>query len=176
MLKLKLQSFGHPDMKNWRIGKDPDAGKDWRQEEKGMTENKVVGWHHWLEIHESEQALGAGDGQGNLVCCSPWGSRVGHDWETELNWSYHLSICKDIDYLSICKDIYYKELPHFILGASRPTFYRGVHQTGNSGRNGCSRLEAEFLFPIGDASGFTIKVFQMTEWGQPILFKVSPSS
>ena len=50
------------DMKNWLIGKDPDAGKDWRQEEKEMTEDKMVEWHHWLDGHEFEQALGVGDG------------------------------------------------------------------------------------------------------------------
>ena len=55
------------------IGKDPDAGKDWRQEEKGMTEDEMVGCHHWLNGHEFEQALGVGDGQGGLACCSPWG-------------------------------------------------------------------------------------------------------
>ena len=64
-----------PDGKNWLIGNDPDAGKDWRQEEKGMTEDKMVGWHHWLEGHESEQAPGVGDGQGGLACCSPWGRK-----------------------------------------------------------------------------------------------------
>ena len=52
------------DGKNWLIGKDPDAGKDWRQEEKGMTKNEMVGWHHWLNGHEFEQVLGVGDGQG----------------------------------------------------------------------------------------------------------------
>ena len=62
-----------PDAKNWLIGKDPDAGKDWRQEEKGMTEDEMVGWHHWLSGPEFEQAPGVGDGQGSLVCCSPWG-------------------------------------------------------------------------------------------------------
>ena len=60
------------DVKNWLIGKDPDAGKDWRQEEKGMTEEEIVGWHHWLNGQEFEQAPGVGDGQGSLVCCSPW--------------------------------------------------------------------------------------------------------
>ena len=75
-----------PNVKNWLIGKDPDAGKDWGQEEKG-----TVGWHHWLDGHESEQAPGVGDGQGGLVCCSPWGRRVGHDWATELNWDLHPS-------------------------------------------------------------------------------------
>ena len=61
-----------PDAKNWLIGKDPDAGKDWRQEEKGMTEDEMVGWHHWLDGHEFEQAPGVGDRQGSLVYCSPW--------------------------------------------------------------------------------------------------------
>ena len=56
-------------------GKDPDAGKDWRQEEKGMTENKMVGWHHQFDGHEFEQALGVGDAQGSLACCSPWGCK-----------------------------------------------------------------------------------------------------
>ena len=76
-----------PDVKNWLIGKEPDAGKDWRQEEKGMTEDEMVGWHHQLYGHEFEQAPGVGDGQGGLACFSPWGSqRVRHDWATELNW------------------------------------------------------------------------------------------
>ena len=70
MLKLKLQSFGHLMQRNWLIWKDPDAGKDWRQEEKGPTEDEMVGWHHQLDGHEFE--LGVGDGQGSLACCSPW--------------------------------------------------------------------------------------------------------
>ena len=78
-----------PDAKNWLIWKDPDAGKDWRQEEKEMTEDEMVGWHHQLNGHEFEQAPGAGDGQGGLTCCSPWGHRVRHDWATELNWKLH---------------------------------------------------------------------------------------
>ena len=65
-----------PDAKNWLIGKDPDAGQDWRQEEKGMTKDELVGWHHQLDGHEFEQALGVGDGQGSLVCCNPWGRKV----------------------------------------------------------------------------------------------------
>ena len=75
------------DVKNWLTGKDPDAGKDWGQEEKGTTEDETDGWHHWLKGHESEQALGVGDGQGSLACCSPWGCRVTYDWATELNWT-----------------------------------------------------------------------------------------
>ena len=64
-----------PDVKNWLPGKDLDAGKDWRQEEKGMTEAEMVGWHHRLDGHGFEQAPGAGDGQGGPACCSPWGHR-----------------------------------------------------------------------------------------------------
>ena len=75
-----------PDVKNWLIGKDPDAWKDGRHKEKGTTENEMVGWHHWLNRHEFEQAPGFGDGQGSLVCCSPWGCRVEHNRVTELNW------------------------------------------------------------------------------------------
>ena len=78
-----------PDAKNWLTGKDPDAGKEWRQEEKGMTEDEMVGWYHQLDGHEFEHALGVADGQRNLVCCSPWGhKRVGYDCVTELNWLY----------------------------------------------------------------------------------------
>ena len=76
-----------PDSKNWLIGKDPDDGKDWRKE-KRMTEDEMVGWHHRLDGHEFEQALGVGDEQESLVCCTPWGRRVRHDWVTELNWYY----------------------------------------------------------------------------------------
>ena len=73
-----------PDVKNWLIGKDPDAGKDWRQEKKGMTEEEMVWWHHWLNGHQFEQALGVGDGQGTLACYSPSGCRVGKQLS---NWS-----------------------------------------------------------------------------------------
>ena len=67
-----------PDVKNWLIGKDPNAGKDWGQEEKGMTGNEMVGWHHRLDGHEFEQAQRVGDGQGSLVCCNPWGRK---EWD-----------------------------------------------------------------------------------------------
>ena len=72
-----------PDTKNWLMGKDPDVGKDWRQEEKGTTEDEMVGWHHWLHAHESEQTLGD-KGQGSLVSMQSMGSQiVGHDLTTE---------------------------------------------------------------------------------------------
>ena len=73
-----------PDVKSWLIRKDIDAGKDWRQEKKGTTEDETVGWHHWHNGHEFEQTLRDSEGQGGLVCCSPWGrKRVRHKWGTE---------------------------------------------------------------------------------------------
>ena len=74
-----------PDVKSWLICKDPDAGKDWRQE-KGKTEDEMVGCHHWLDGHEFEQAPGFGDGQGSLACCSPWGCKELYTTE-RLNWT-----------------------------------------------------------------------------------------
>ena len=64
-----------PDAKSRLIGKDPDAGKDFRQEEKGMTEDEMIRWHHRLNGHESEQTLGDGEGLGGMVCCSQWGHK-----------------------------------------------------------------------------------------------------
>ena len=64
-----------PDVKSWLIGKDPDAGKDWRQEEEGMTEDEMVAWHHWLNGHDFEQAPGDSEGQGSLACYSAWGRK-----------------------------------------------------------------------------------------------------
>ena len=72
-----------PDAKSWLTGKDPDAGKDWRQEEKGMTEDEMVGWHHRFSGHEFEQILGDDEGQESLACCCSWGHRVGHNWVTK---------------------------------------------------------------------------------------------
>ena len=76
-----------PDVNNWLNEKDPDAGKDWRQEEKGMTEDKMVVWHHWLNRREFEQAPGDGEGQGRLACCSPWGHK-----ESEMIWWLNYSV------------------------------------------------------------------------------------
>ena len=76
-----------PHAKSWLIGKDSDAGRDWGQEEKGMTEEEMAGWHHRLDGREFEWTPGAGDGQGGLACCDSWGRK---EWDTtewtELNW------------------------------------------------------------------------------------------
>ena len=75
--------FWLPEAKNWLIRKNHDAVEDGIQEEKGTTESEIVGWHHQLNGHESEQAPGDGEGKGSLVCCNPWGCRVWHHWSTE---------------------------------------------------------------------------------------------
>ena len=84
--EAEVPILGPPDMRNQVSGKDPDAGKDWRQE-KGVTEDEMVGWHHWLNGCKFEQALGDGEGQGSLACRKPMQSmglqRVRHNWATE---------------------------------------------------------------------------------------------
>ena len=76
-----------PAAKSWLIWKDPDAGKDWRWEEKGMTEDEMVGWHHRLNGHEFGWTPGVGDGQGSLACCGPWGCKE-LDMTEQPNWTY----------------------------------------------------------------------------------------
>ena len=77
-----------PDSKSWLLWKDPDAGKDWGQEEKGMTEDKMVGWHHWFNGHGFGWTPGVGEGQGGLACCSSWGHKESDKTEW-LNWTEH---------------------------------------------------------------------------------------
>ena len=83
--EAETPKFWPLDVKSWVIWKDPDAGKDWGQEEKGMTEDEMVGWHHRCDGHEFEQAPRLGDGQGILACCSPW-SHKESDTTERLNW------------------------------------------------------------------------------------------
>ena len=75
-----------PHVKSWLIGKDPEAGRDWGQEEKGTTEDEMAGWHHWFNGHEFEETPGDGDGQGGLACCDSWG-RKESDTTERLNWT-----------------------------------------------------------------------------------------
>ena len=75
-----------PEAKSWLIRKDPGAEKDWRQEERRMTEDEMIGWHHWLNGHEFKQAPVVGDGQESLACCSPWGHKES-DTTEQLKWT-----------------------------------------------------------------------------------------
>ena len=104
-----------PDVKNWLIRKDLDAQKDWSLEEKGMTEYEMVGWHHRLNGRESEQASGAGDGPGSLVCCSPWGCQESDPTEW-LNWTdNHITFAKIVPHSQSCRSHYMNtQSPHHI--------------------------------------------------------------
>ena len=86
------ERFWPPDTKNWLIRKSPNAQKGWRKGEKGTTEDETVGWYHWLNGHEFEQALGVGDGQGSLACYSPWGHKESNKTE-QLNWTELIVPC-----------------------------------------------------------------------------------
>ena len=97
-----------PHVKSWLIGKDPDAGRDWRQEEKGTTEDEMAGWHHQLDGREFEWTPGVGDGQGGLTCCDSWGRKELDmtEWlnSTELNenepFDQNCYVCLFIIYIS----------------------------------------------------------------------------
>ena len=90
-----------PHSKSWLTGKYSDAGRDWGQEEKGMTEDEMAGWHHWLDGHESEWTPGVGDRQGGLACCSSWGHKES-DTTEQLNWTELKHILKGGDVQQIC--------------------------------------------------------------------------
>ena len=108
-----------PDTKNWLIWKDPDAGEDWSWEEKGMTEDEMVVWHHWLYEHEFEQGLGVGEGQESLAWCSPWGCKESYMTEW-LNWTelstFCVYVCVCVCFASVCllcRNVYLDHLPIF---------------------------------------------------------------
>ena len=92
MLKVKLQFFGHLMQTANSLGKDPAAGKDWRQEEKAMTEGEMVGWHHQLNGHEFEQTPGDSEGQGSLTCYSLWGHKKSDRTERLNNNNTHCQL------------------------------------------------------------------------------------
>ena len=107
-----------PNVKRLLTGKDPDAGKGWGQEEKGMTEDEMVGWHHWLNGHEFDQTPGNSEGQGSLACCSPWG------WQLNNNYLYWFSDSSPLIYflpVKICWTLLKNFLFH-LLYFSTPEF------------------------------------------------------
>ena len=112
-----------PEAKNWLFGKDPDAGKNWRQEERRRTEDKIVGWHHQLDGDEFEQALGVGDGQGSLVCCSPWHHKESDTTETELKW-YWLEGLHFLPLWLWSTKLLNRSEPQFYVNISKWDFYR----------------------------------------------------
>ena len=108
-----------PDAKNWLIWKDPDAGKNRKQEEKGTAEDGMVGWHHRLSGHEFEQALGVGGGQGGLACCRLCCHWVGYNWTTDLK---SRGGKLDAIFFGICmKGLWQGDLPDGLLVNNLPT-------------------------------------------------------
>ena len=91
MLKLKPWYFGHLMQSADSLEKNPDAGEDWREEEKGVTEDETFGWHYWLDGHEFEKSLGVGDGQGSLESYGPWGHKE-LDMTEWLNWTVSVNL------------------------------------------------------------------------------------
>ena len=115
-----------PDTNNWLTGKDPDAGKDWRQEEKVMTKDEMVVWHHQLNEHDFEQALGVGDGQGSLACYSLWGRKESDisEWLywTELMWRYmKLNMLFSTNNFLFYTNKKSQEIQHMLVISSRST-------------------------------------------------------
>ena len=112
-----------PHVKSWLIGKDSDAGRDWGQEEKGMTEDELAGWHHQLDGYEFGWTPGVGDGQGGLALQFMGLQRVGHDWATELNWTelnwvtHFNAVVRLVHYFPTCKccNFYHKLNPHIFM-------------------------------------------------------------
>ena len=103
------------DAKNWLLWKDPDAENDWRWEEKGTTEDEMVGWHHQLNRHEFEQTPGVGDGQGGLACCIPR-SHKGSDTTEWLNWTK----MQAAEVKSFGKKVVFVKFTHFSMGECHP--------------------------------------------------------
>ena len=89
--KAETPVLSPPHAKSWLIGKDPDAGRDWGQEEKGATEDEMAGWHHWLYGRGFGWTPGVGDGQGGLACCNSWG-RKESDMTERLNWTELIAV------------------------------------------------------------------------------------
>ena len=159
MLKLKLQYFGQLffHVKSWLIGKDPDAGRDWGQEEKGMTEDEMAGLHHLLDTHEFGWTPGVGDGQGGLACCNSRGHKES-DMTEQLNWtetlfrSYLHYSHREVSGFSLCENL-------SKLGAIRRRVKRQwwwnqgmqcslVGQIGWWGMNRCNNIMKRILKPI----------------------------
>ena len=107
-----------PDMKSWLTGKDPDAGKNWGQEEKRAAEDEMAGWHHWLDGRESEWTLGVDDGQGGLGCCDSWG-RKELDTTEWLNWT---ELIKNMKWLGL--NLFLCSLFFYFYFFGYPTFYK----------------------------------------------------
>ena len=122
-VKAQVLTLWPPDVKSRLIGKNPDAGKDWGSEEKGTTEDEMVGWHYRLNRHEFEQTLGDGEGQGSLACCSPWDHKELNMTE-QLNWTDGI-----ISFLLFYSTIKILQLTKFIFLSIKIEYLHSCHPT-----------------------------------------------
>ena len=144
-----------PDVKNRLIGKDPDAGKDWRREEKGMSGDEMVGWHHWFNGHEFEQAPGIGDGQGGLACYSPW-ARKDSDTTEQLNWTGKKKKKKGFGAIN-CISLY--EFPEKAMAPHSSTFAWKIPQTEEPGG-----LQSMGSWRVGHDWATSLSPFTFMHW------------
>ena len=132
-VEAEIPTHWPPDAKNWLIWKDPDVGKDWGQEEKGTTEDEMVGWHHWLNGHGFGWTPGVGDGQGGLACCGSWGHKE-LDTTEWLNWTKLnlFGIGKETDLFQSCGHCWVFEICWHIEFSTltAPSFMTGNSSTG----------------------------------------------
>ena len=121
--KAETSILWPPHEKSWLTGKDPDAGRDWGQEEKGTTEDEMAGWHHRLDGHEFEWTPGVGDGQGGLACCDSWGHKE-LDTTERLNWTeYLVNIWHTIQHVFRKHSLSIQYVPDTFLGARNKFLY-----------------------------------------------------
>ena len=116
-----------PDVKNRLIWKDLNAGKEWRWEEKGMTEDEMAGWHQQLDGHEYGWTPGVGDAQGGLACCDSWGRKESDDWVTELNWTGWFMLRFDRKKNSV-KQLSFNKKKFFLISKKNLLYSKGYHQ------------------------------------------------
>ena len=165
MLKLKLQYFGHLMQRANSSGKDPDAGKGWGQEERGTTEDEMVGWHHRLSGHEFEQTLGDGEGQGNPACCSACRCKVSaqlSDWMTEQHF------CSLLQFFFYYFFLFFLPFPH--LSSLFPFFVRGL-LFPISALLPMSRIPGDLFFYLWMKFIITSKFTHVPPWLQPCLWQ-----
>ena len=140
-----------PHAKSWLIWKDPDAGRDWEQEEKGMPEYEMAGWHHWLDGRESEWTPGVGDGQGGLVCCYSWDRRES-DTTERLNWTEDATRFPTVTSVFITFTVFCFKKPLLQMGLLTALQLR--FNPFAEGTKSTSRFWADWLRQVTKLSGF----------------------
>ena len=146
-----------PRAKSWLIGKDPDAGRDWGQEEKGTTKDEMAGWHHRLDGHEFEYTLGVGDGQGGLACYDSWG-RKESDMTERLNWTDWSALCPPFPGKAI--KLFFSTLPKTLV--FKIPFSVGVQRLSFGHQSSCkTQLRGSFLLQANWNEAFLLHFYSI---------------